>query len=550
MSLTSTPFDLPAALRHHSTDWFLEICQRFNVTPELVNEHGAFGLPVVARPTSVRLRRLLAEGGDAAMRAAIAGAIQSRTTQMNVEGLYVTCLPCAGGALVLARECADEEAAAESSGNSLDVIGPWLAGALEAHLQSAPKHGTEALERVSTLHRVLSEAAQGGGEREIVEAFAEAMAVWNDIDVRGYVEDIRGHFAMRVSPAGAAPQQVPASMADDLAAGSSTLVRLSPTDAARLGFQGDGDILIGRFGGTGSESWLLVLSGAIHEQQERPLAVYVEMLRELVRLHGAGAIARTTLAMLQHLLAPSDDVEAAGRAAVRELATAVDALGAAIVVRTLSGMHVLSLGDAEAFSTPRPYDQGDQIVTTSQILDRYEMVLAVRGLHGRTFTRREQQCVDEGVVILAAWLQRVLQRPVGAQDRRGVHRRFEDVVERVAARTVQEGGDVSVVVMIVAGAAFQPGLLHRYVAGIRGQLRPSDLAGTLSESEIAVLLPETSAADAAVVAARLRERLEDRGAAGDPVSASIGIASCRVGSSMEESVVRAAREDAARRACA
>jgi hypothetical protein len=58
--------------------------------------------------------------------------------------------------------------------------------------------------------------------------------------------------------------------------------------------------------------------------------------------------------------------------------------------------------------------------------------------------------------------------------------------------------------MASADARFHPDLLRQSVLGLRSQLRDSDLVGTLTESEIAVLLSETDAAAADAVIRRLR----------------------------------------------
>ena len=65
--------------------------------------------------------------------------------------------------------------------------------------------------------------------------------------------------------------------------------------------------------------------------------------------------------------------------------------------------------------------------------------------------------------------------------------------------------------MIVASvnpAAVTPALLHSWLGSIRGQLRAGDFAGMLSDSEIAVLLCDASADDAAVVSSRLKQLIE------------------------------------------
>ena len=52
---------------------------------------------------------------------------------------------------------------------------------------------------------------------------------------------------------------------------------------------------------------------------------------------------------------------------------------------------MLSLGDAEAFSVPGAAGQGQQLLSTMRVLDRYTVVLAVRGFKGQAFMRRDRR---------------------------------------------------------------------------------------------------------------------------------------------------------------
>ncbi len=101
------------------------------------------------------------------------------------------------------------------------------------------------------------------------------------------------------------------------------------------------------------------------------------------------------------------------------------------------------------------------------------------------------------------------------------------------------------VVIAAAEAAFRPGLIHKWVADIRGRLRASDLVGTLTECEMAVLLSEATAADAAAVVDRISRHL---GAAesGGALLSSIGIATRSAVTRSDRSVVETARDDAKR----
>ena len=545
--------DFAASVHRQSWGWFQELPYRLDLAAEIVDDKGVPVLPLIESDVASTLRRLLTLPGNPMVRSAISTAVQSKAPRtVIVDDLSVACFPLAlgraGGALVLGRR---DEAGGRHV-EELETIGSWLVPAIEAHITNFSGKEDDTLNRVSALHRLLNHAVAGGSARNLVAAFAEAVAVWDDIEVRGYVEGIRGEFVLDVTLAGSDRDQAPAALDGDVVHEEMGLVRLSGSDAERLGFRGDNDVLVARFGEKSGASSLIALSGRISAHDASRLALYVDLLREAVR-HAEGiAASRLQWAILQHLLLATDNIETAARAALAEVATAVGGAGAALIVTMSNGMPVLSLGDADAFSLPIGFGQTNHLASTGRLLDRYTMVLAVRGCPGQTFIRREQQIVDGVATLFGSWLSGVLRQPAYSRDRRATRHRFEDVIERIADQTVQHGASVSVVVIAAAEAAFRPGLIHKWVADIRGQLRAADLVGRLTESEIAVLLSEATAADAAAVVERIRGHLgagESGGALVPLETLLIGIATRSAASPSDLSVVEAAREDA-KRACA
>jgi hypothetical protein len=326
------------------------------------------------------------------------------------------------------------------------------------------------------------------------------------------------------------------------------LIRLPDAEAARLGFRRDNDVFVTRIGGGQSQPWLLVFSGVIGGRDESRLVLYIDLLREAIDRVATMAETRTNWAILQQLLAHTDSVEETGQTALQELTRAVDGLGSALVVTASNGVHTLSIGDSAAFSGARPANQFDELLSTHHVLDGHTMVLAVRRSHGNPFTRREQQLVDRVAATFASWLPGVLQQLPQTLERRTENRGFDAVVDRVATQTVADGLDVVVLVVVAASAVERPGLLHKWVAEIRGQLRASDLAGALSDREIGVLLSGTTTKDLAAIRARILRRVTVVGAGRGTAPVAIGVASLTGGAVAGESLVALARQDAARRA--
>ena len=72
-------------------------------------------------------------------------------------------------------------------------------------------------------------------DRDIVSAFAAALAFWSRIDVYGYVTTTNGMFAAEVWPPVAMPPQMATTVAVSALPAGSTLTRLSAEQIQALG---------------------------------------------------------------------------------------------------------------------------------------------------------------------------------------------------------------------------------------------------------------------------------------------------------------------------
>jgi hypothetical protein len=544
--------DLHTAIRRQSWSWLDAIVRRLDLSLEMIDEHGVLCPPLAGVSPSPALRKLLGAASPAVLRTVLsaAGLAQERQ-RVAIENLDVCVVPLKGGpvpigAVVLARtqSAAPPSAAAEAE---IDAAGSWLARAIEAQLD-VPLDNEDAFDRVSSLHRLLHEAVERGVERDILVAFTEALIAWDNFEVRAYVEDVHGEFTLSVATPGA-DRLRPSTLTDrSLLRDTFGPSRLAPSEVARLGFRGDRDVILGRIGTEHSQAWLIVVSGVFTPRDEARLSLYMDLLREAVARVATIAETRTSWAILQQLLANGESIEQTGEAALAELSRAVDALGSALVVTALNGVQVLTLGDGTAFSASNTGLEFDQLVSTHPILDAHTMVLAVRRAHGHVFTRREQQMVDRAAATFAAWLPGVLKVTGQGHERRTDGGDFNRHLDRMASQNVANGLDVVVLVVLVPGAVSRPGVLHRWVAEIRGQLRASDLAGALSDREIGILLSGTTPSDLAAVRARILRYVTVAEAPGGAAAVSIGIASHSAETPVDESLVRAARHNATRRA--
>jgi len=533
--------EFATVVRRQSWDWFLELRRRLKVSAEIVDDRATLLLPADGTSPASSLRQLLTSGSHATASAAIAHAIHSNTVvTVTIEGLQIACFSLTGGsasgALLVAR------GSDALDGPALEAIGSWLRYAAEAHLASTVAESADAMRRVTAVGRLLDQAG-AGSEQDVVKAFAEAMAIWEELEVRGYVENVHGQLVLSVDLPGSNRAEAPLAIDGDQVGAEAPLLSLSPSDADRLGFAAP-HVCLTRFGPSRDIPWLITFSGELKPDAEARLEAYVNLLGQALRATFASASARTSQALLQQLLLPDDNIERPACAALDQLTKTLQAAGSALMVTTSNGMHVLSVGDDDTFGTASGAAPVTQIATTARLLDRYRMVLAVRRGDNIAFTRREQQLVDIAAALFSAWLPGALRRAAAGQDRRRSARGFDEIIDRFVAST-PEDIDVTVLVIHLGDTVLHPMVLQRVVADTRGLLRPSDLAGLLSDTEIALVLSDVSEAHTAGVIARLRHHWEAAPYASALALASIGVASRAAGAPAVGSVARSARERAA-----
>jgi hypothetical protein len=538
----ATQTDLQAAVRRQSWSWLSEIGRRLDFIADIIDEHGVpLGL-AGATAAATTIRRLLSSDADAG------SILRSRQKQrITYDGWDTVSCPfalgrSATGALVLCRPL---DRSGPAATGDLDDIAAWLVRAVQAQL-NLPVDEHEAFDRVSSLHKLLHDAVERGVEQEVITAFAEALIAWDDLEVRGYVQDATtSQFAIAVATPGVDRRQ-PATIAFDASIPrDGSLSRLTGTEAVRLGFRRDRDHFLARIGGAYAQPWLMALSGSVRTEEESRLSLYVDLLREAVDRVATIAETRLSWAMLQQLLGSTGDVEEAGECALVELKNAVGAESAALEVTASRGMRVMSIGDGAAFSSSSLPDQVDQILATGPVYEGHTMVLAIRRPRAHPFTRRERQIVDRASAIFSAWLSGVLKRSTASQERRAENREFQQVLDRVASQTIRDGMDAAVVVLLAPAVVSRPGLLQRWTAEIRGRLRGSDLAGVLSDREVGILLSGISPNDVAAVSTRIcQQALRERG--GVETGVSIGTAARPAGAALNGSLVKEARQDAER----
>jgi hypothetical protein len=264
----------------------------------------------------------------------------------------------------------------------------------------------------------------------------------------------------------------------------------------------------------------------------------VALLDVALGFASAEAAAHVATILTRRLAEVDDMPETRASLALEELRGILSASAAALTVDAHSGGVVLRASspviggsDVPRASRLTVVNRSDRHYTTTVSIDRSE---------GFQFTPRDHAVAAAAADVLNAWAASY-RVSTSRRDRRTGAPPFHEVMERSSREAVDRGVPVTAVVLLIRDAMLSPGSTQRWVAGMRAQLRPSDLAGMLAEGEIGLLMHDTTAQHAKTIASRLRAVVD--GLPGtDPIL--IGVATRVPGLPVVDGIVREARADA------
>jgi hypothetical protein len=546
--IDSSRFD--ALVRARTWEWLDALSRRLHLDVQLVDPHRPSGLPVnVAEETA--LARLIGARVPE-LRNLVTAVATRRTRQIaTVQGLRISAYPLSErddvvGVVLIAYPISGRRGTVEEP-IGLEIAAQSIVLGIQAHLQAAPAATRgSSFDDVASLGHVLDATATHGTDREIMSAFAAALAFWKRVDVYGYVMTADGIFAAEISPPVPAKVQMPANIPMDSLPSASMLTPLSRAQIQALGITHGPDVLVARIP-DGDVPWLIVFCGPISRVEAARLGLYVRLLDQLIRTAVSEATIKLVGAMSSHLLEHGDAVRDAASAAVDALNASTGMASSAFKVTTSYGAPLIQVGHLE----PRQGDAsgGSRLVIMRRVPNRYTSTLVLTSAEGRRITRQQREVADAAANLLDAWVRSTLDR-LQQHDRRTVARTFDEVLDRFAGQAIERGSAVSMVVLLMADAASSPGLTQQWIARIRGTMRASDIVGMLGEGEIALLLHDTALDRAEAVAQRIVKLLEGIADRHPSPIVATGVASRLPGSAGGAGLAAEARNDAMLRATA
>jgi hypothetical protein len=514
-----SPFE--TAVRERSWAWLVEFERRLGSDVEIVDAKGARLLQRGA-PSTGRGAAALLESSAPPLMAALSAACATRTPHVvTLDGLEVVCTALVhdtrvAGALVVSRPLTVGRGEGPAA-VSIDLVASWLSTAAEAHLTDPPGLTPSGLDRVSPLCRLLAREARAGSDAGLVRWFAEAMAIWYDIDVSGYVETDAGTFVRDVVLPGNAGDRSPASIPAEGVPTGTDLVRWPQEQGDRLGSGVASEAWATRVRAGSGPAWLLLMAGKVDAHGAHRLAAAVAVLRLSMQVAAAAAAAGIAAAV-SRALAGAHGPDGT-RLALDTIRTTVGATTASLVIESPDGtplVRPVHMPDGAARESP----DAARIVVTRASLDR-TITLTLTRHDGRAFTPIHRQAAQAASLLLDACAGRATPR-TGGGERRRVVGRPESEIEQYAAQTLTGGVPVTVLVLTLPPTA-REAEAQLWVRSMRAWLRDSDVVDVLAPGEIGVLLRHTAREDAAGIVGRLKEQIENVRAETGPLT--VGAAS-------------------------
>ncbi len=414
----------------------------------------------------------------------------------------------------------------------LEQVSTWLAAGIARHLQSPAVDAHD----MGPLFRVLETGLQQGSDRALVSVFAEAMAVWHDIEVVGCVEISPSRFANVVSPAGRAEVVSPIALPPEAVPDARQLVRMSAADVDGLAPGSVPEVLVTTLTRrSGGRVWLLVCFGATDGCDGQRLSNYVAALDMAMGQLAANARADLTASICLRLPSDGPALDDAIASVVSDLTRRLAADAVMVIAESPALRSSIRIGSKHALPRSRESDRR-RLVIARRTPSRHAALVAVLRDAGADFTPVEREMVETAADVILAWIGRPEATAGAQEDPVALEARFESLAQDALDR-----GTAITAVVISTGRSYEDsGRTGAWVEQIKRGMRQSDDVGLLRAGEIGLLLRHTTADPASAVTRRVQALLQatdDRGGLG----ATIGFETRFPGRDGGAGIVQAAR---------
>jgi hypothetical protein len=374
----------------------------------------------------------------------------------------------------------------------------WLAEMVAKPAGAADSGRDTEWRQISAFCRVVSEQAVLGSETAVIHVFIEALAIWDDLDVRAYAAALNKTFSQSVALSGANREIVPAIIDPAMLPDDGALTPLTPGEGERLGFRADLSISVAHVPDGGNPAWLLVFLGDIAPESKARMAALINVLGEVLSAARAAEMSRLTWALLQALVGGLDAADEKIGKALEHL-TASTGRPAGLSVTRLDGAVLVGAGDVDSLPS---WSGAGGVSVRQHLVESCELLLALAPSEHAPALVRDQRLLEAAASVFGCWTAALLKRDEVLRGRRGVERPFDEILQQQIQLARDTGTELAVIV-VKPGAA-PPLAVRKWVRELRAQLRAVDIAVALPTGEVGIVLPSTSLGEATRVVARLR----------------------------------------------
>jgi hypothetical protein len=493
--------------------WLFDAYRLLGIHLEIIDDHGHIITP--SSSASAELRNAVT-----ASRNVEAFLTHETRATMALAGLNVSSTPivadrAVAGAVLLAVKGND---AFEES--HLARVGGALAKAIAEQLSHSSHERLDSLHKISALYQLLHAGVAMGSEAAVLRTFAEALSIWEDLEIFAYRADLRRRYCLEVTLPGSNVSAVPRILDQSVDVDRLAISVLSAGEGAGEELGADASsVHLSTAGG----SWMIATRSI---RQAGPVGLselYFAALAHALNAAVAVEASRLTWAVMQQFVAGESPSKAAARAVI-EVSSVLNAEGHFVVLGP-DGSTILSAG-TPAGSTGEwsPVTDGATLRTPIEVPAPFRAMLEMRASGEHVFTERDVKLFDSARETFDMWLPPALRQLRGGAERRGAASSFDEVLDRYA-RDAYASRDVASFILIGGrDASVAPQTTQRWIRRLRPELRPTDLAGRLRSGEVGILLLQTPGDGAQVVAQRLTRLFKNTATAEEP-PIRVGVAS-------------------------
>ncbi len=454
------------------------------------------------------------------LRAEVAAAVDGgRVTSLSTGDAEYALHPLRGGRTVrgvvgLLAVRRPDPAVAGRSQSAAEGTDPWvdvLKAAIEADIASSEGLREERLHarRTSAALRFLGQLVRIQSEGDLARAVVHAAAVWFDIDARLYRRDLSGTYVLHTTLPGVVdPQGTRIDPALLGGAARAVSVAVGP-DAVDLRWATPEALLVPILV-NGAAEWVLALGGVLPPEAQ----LVFEIVGQTVGSHlsrmdvsSRSAVRRRFRAVLNR---PDGPRELVALDALRQL---IEETGAASGLLTLfdqgGSRRLAAVGGLQPIAAPpdQPVFDAEQFVVSIPLARERSAVLQLAAAPERTLDAGAAAAATEAVPLLQAFLAGALNPESPLMVDLDMPSGFVARIGEELARAKRFDLGLSMLLVDVEPHAVDTRVVGEVLAGVRGELRGSDILGLVDRRRIAALLVHTDVDGGSAVVHRVRRRL-------------------------------------------